>query len=82
MVRKKLPVLPLIYTISGYALVWCRKIFILKHRKIQLLEAEQKGELQQLNTAGMPLGGAKSPAWHGRLAGGKGGDGHAGTRTT
>lgn len=82
MVRKKLPVLPLLYTIAAYAMVWCRKIFILKHRKIQSLEAEQSRELKQLVAAPKPSGGATAPAWHERLAGGKGSDGHAGTRTT
>ncbi|MCM3630290.1 hypothetical protein M3194_23440 [Paenibacillus glycanilyticus] len=82
MVRKKLPVLPLLYTIAAYALVWCRKIFILKHRKIQSLEAGQNRELKQLGAADGPLGGGNAPAWHNQLAGGKGAQGHAGTRTT
>ncbi|MFX3635797.1 MAG: hypothetical protein ACE3L7_27885 [Candidatus Pristimantibacillus sp.] len=35
MVRKKLPVIPLIYTISAYTLVWCRHSFTHKHQNIQ-----------------------------------------------
>ncbi|WP_201007453.1 hypothetical protein [Paenibacillus glycanilyticus] len=77
MVRKKLPVLPILYTIAAYAIMWCRKIFILKHRKIQSLKAEQDRELKQ-----QEAGGAAAPAWHERLAGGKGAQGHGGTRTT
>ncbi|MFF2483240.1 hypothetical protein [Paenibacillus sp. NPDC058071] len=35
MVRKKLPILPLIYTVSAYTLVWCRHSFTGKYRKIE-----------------------------------------------
>ncbi|MUT64772.1 hypothetical protein [Paenibacillus sp. NEAU-GSW1] len=35
MVRKKLPIVPVIYTISAYTLVWCRYSFRPKHQKIQ-----------------------------------------------
>ncbi|WP_435168602.1 hypothetical protein [Paenibacillus glycanilyticus] len=82
MVRKKLPVLPILYTIAAYAIMWCRKIFILKHRKIQSLKAEQDRELKQQEAARVPAGGAAVPAWHERLAGGKEAQGHGGTRTT
>ncbi|WP_127499383.1 hypothetical protein [Paenibacillus glycanilyticus] len=82
MVRKKLPVLPILYTIAAYAIMWCRKIFILKHRKIQSLKAEQDRELKQQEAARVPAGGAAAPAWHERLAGGKEAQGHGGTRTT
>ncbi|GLX67322.1 hypothetical protein MU1_16670 [Paenibacillus glycanilyticus] len=74
MVRKKLPVLPLLYTIGAYALIWCRKTFVQKHRKIQLAEENQLGEPELLEPS--------ATAWQGRLAGGKGAEGHAGTRTT
>lgn len=47
MVRKKLPVIPLIYTISAYTIIWCRRTFTFKHQKIQINEsfkAPIKGE--------------------------------------
>ncbi|MFF2092852.1 hypothetical protein [Paenibacillus sp. NPDC058174] len=51
MVRKKLPVVPVIYTISAYTLVWCRHSFSMKHLKIPTI-MRRKDAIQSDSTGG------------------------------
>ncbi|MFC4775859.1 hypothetical protein ACFO9Q_03580 [Paenibacillus sp. GCM10023252] len=59
MVRKKLPVIPLLYTISAYTLVWCFKPFMVKRQKIATTPHGVDGELVE-GTGGTASGAAAS----------------------